>query len=635
MDPKELEDKVKELEKYKREEEKAKMKEEAQRFKELKHAKKSLQAEIGKTKRVAKKKEGEVAEVTKVCDKLQDQTSMSHDKQIRMDEKFKEHIETVTTKQSEHKTDMTQKMDDIGYVKGRLAHLNFALKSLESNMIVPFESTAPPPGAKTSPGGKVELGETETLQQEVEDLRDEATHLEEENRQLREELEAARAALRQDVEACEIAKAKAAAAASAAATAAANAAAVAARSTNRSPSPVHGSGREMRIPATTMAGVRTTISSGIGRQRVSGSPIGSPNIAIPPLLGSSRTSPPPGAAYAVGGASLVAGSGLVVNAGYAYGAPPAMVMAGDAAHAAGYAYAAPPATVMAGGMAGMPGYPGVVAGASGTMGTVVVRSTSPGPHSSPRPASAFPWAQNAPQMVQSATPGVSPLMLSQGSQFGATLPPLAQPMMSPTSFVQGAQAYPGPSPRAFAMVGGMPMAPPPAFAYSAPPMATMSMPAAPHTFEHGGYRVMGHGVSSAGTPVIAAAQPFSNFGPATAGPMAAMQPSGAPPPSQRQISSGPASTAASGQAGDSSEQWIDRRSGETRHRGSFIEDGGGAQAPPVMPKPNATPSGFQGVSAGGASDEALTGQPYSFAQIAHKATAAALREYRETHTGAA
>lgn len=129
---------------------------------------------------------------------------------------------------------------------------------------------------------------------------------------------------------------------------------------------------------------------------------------------------------------------------------------------------------------------------------------------------------------------------------------------------------------------------------------------------------------------MTAGHPISNFGHGT--PVAVAQ-STAGQQSQRQISSGP------GQAGnaDSVEQWVDRRTGETRHRGSFVDVDamgnlmGGSQIPPTMPKPNATPAGAGGEARGGGGAD---GGAFSFAQIAHKATAAALREYRETHTGA-
>jgi len=198
MNPAELEEKVLELERYKREEEQERAREQARRKREVLAARKKLQIEIKKTHQEVRARTAEVEAIERSVLKVQEHESRSIERQTNLNLRFQARVTDLETRTAEKAKFLQDRMTELGVARGRLTHLQFALRSLDDNLIIPVEisnsqeageggvSAAPP----SPPLRGAEL--TAALRLEAEELRTEARRLERENGMLHEELEEVR-----------------------------------------------------------------------------------------------------------------------------------------------------------------------------------------------------------------------------------------------------------------------------------------------------------------------------------------------------------------------------------------------------------------------------------------------------------
>lgn len=201
MDMAELEEKVEELQRYKREEERERQREHAKRNREMQTARRQLQREIKKTSQEARARAVEVEAIERTVMKIHENEERSIERHTQLNLRFQERITDMESKTSDKQQFLQERMTELGFAQGRLAHLQFALKCLDDNIIVPVDLDQPAleDSANATDGAPPALQEkasltgpslTATLRKEAERLRDEARRLERENGMLHEELKA-------------------------------------------------------------------------------------------------------------------------------------------------------------------------------------------------------------------------------------------------------------------------------------------------------------------------------------------------------------------------------------------------------------------------------------------------------------
>lgn len=195
MNPAELEEKVLELERYKKEEAVERARQHAKRKKELLGARRQLQREIKKTHQEVRARAAEVEGIERAVLKVQETESKSIERQKSFNIRFQDRVTDLESRTSEKAHFLQERMTELGHARGRLAHLQFALRSLDDNLIVPIETfPAAAEGGETVASGPPLSGPelTASLRRQAEELRSEARRLERENGMLHEELKEVR-----------------------------------------------------------------------------------------------------------------------------------------------------------------------------------------------------------------------------------------------------------------------------------------------------------------------------------------------------------------------------------------------------------------------------------------------------------
>lgn len=202
MNPAELEEKVLELERYKRDEEQERLREQAKKKREFLGARRKLQAEIKKTTQEVRARAAEVEAIERSVLKVQEHEERSIERQTHQNLRFQARVTDLESRTAEKAQFLQERMTELGLARGRLAHLQFALRSLDDNLIIPVETSdsqavagegggiAAPAAPKPPRLRGAEL--TAALRIEAEELRAEARRLERENGMLHEELKEVR-----------------------------------------------------------------------------------------------------------------------------------------------------------------------------------------------------------------------------------------------------------------------------------------------------------------------------------------------------------------------------------------------------------------------------------------------------------
>jgi hypothetical protein len=187
MNPAELEEKVLELERYKREEEQERAREQARKKRDMQQTRKQLQREIKKTHQEVRARTAEVEAIERTVIKVQEQEERSIERQTTLNLRFQKRATEVEARMEDKASFLQERQTELGMARGHLAHLQFALRSLDDNLIIPIgdEVEIPP-----TPLRGAEL--TAALRKEAEELRAEARRLERENGMLHEELKEVR-----------------------------------------------------------------------------------------------------------------------------------------------------------------------------------------------------------------------------------------------------------------------------------------------------------------------------------------------------------------------------------------------------------------------------------------------------------
>lgn len=185
----EMQEKVKELERYKKSEAKQKAREQAQRKKDLANARRHLQREVKKTQREVRQTTAEVETMERALLKLTDGQDQSVERQHRYLQNYEVQARARDNRSQEQTVQLQDKMSEVGHARGRLAYLQFALRSLDDNLMVPsdeasFEHHELARVQRPSRGPAL----TEHLRWEVEELMVKSDKLERENAQLQQEL---------------------------------------------------------------------------------------------------------------------------------------------------------------------------------------------------------------------------------------------------------------------------------------------------------------------------------------------------------------------------------------------------------------------------------------------------------------
>lgn len=195
----ELEEKVLELERYKRQEEQDRAKDLANRKRELLSARQQLQREIKKTHADVRLKTAEVEALENTVRSAVEQEERAIERQMRSNIGFQRNCQELEVRCTE-KTELLQdRQAELGLARGRLAHLQLALRTLDEDLNLPTEFAASledilenvnADGAPQRPLKGPEL--TAALRREAAQLHDEEKRLECENDMLQEELKEVR-----------------------------------------------------------------------------------------------------------------------------------------------------------------------------------------------------------------------------------------------------------------------------------------------------------------------------------------------------------------------------------------------------------------------------------------------------------
>eukprot|EP00747_Dinoflagellata_sp_TGD_P167834 gnl/TRDRNA2_/TRDRNA2_193025_c0_seq1.p1 gnl/TRDRNA2_/TRDRNA2_193025_c0~~gnl/TRDRNA2_/TRDRNA2_193025_c0_seq1.p1 ORF type:complete len:377 (-),score=76.58 gnl/TRDRNA2_/TRDRNA2_193025_c0_seq1:75-1121(-) len=194
MSIEELLEKVQELRRYKIEEERDKMREHAQRQKNMRTARGKLQREIQATALKASRSDREASNLNAVVAKLGEQQEISAARKQKLDEAFEQHVTSIESRQCEKAELLQGKMQETGRARGRLSHLQFAMRSLEQNMLIQFDDVSNRLRQKQGDNSTAEsaMATTAMMQSEVNELQVQNTTLSSQNATLREELQEVR-----------------------------------------------------------------------------------------------------------------------------------------------------------------------------------------------------------------------------------------------------------------------------------------------------------------------------------------------------------------------------------------------------------------------------------------------------------
>jgi len=203
--PDELQERMLELERYKIDDEREKCREQGRRTIELRTARRLLQREIRKGQSDARTGLAEVGNLDRACLKLAEYEERSLERKQRLDQRFDARLTDLETRQADLIQLLRDKMMEAGAAQGRLAHLRFALRSLdEEGLIVPLgevplgRGMADDGGHAFQPAGGGSGSRADALRQEVGALRAETDRLEAERAELREGIDSARRVLALD-----------------------------------------------------------------------------------------------------------------------------------------------------------------------------------------------------------------------------------------------------------------------------------------------------------------------------------------------------------------------------------------------------------------------------------------------------
>lgn len=190
----ELEEKVLELERYKRQEEQDRARDLAQRKRELLTARRQLQTEIKRTNAEVRQKTAEVEALEHVVINTQEQEERAIERQMRSNLGFQNKCAQLEARSSERTQLLQDRMVELGLARGRLAHLQMALRTLDEDLSLPAEfeetiqalegSNADASQRRQAKGPEL----TAALQKEAASLHEEEDRLARENDMLQEEL---------------------------------------------------------------------------------------------------------------------------------------------------------------------------------------------------------------------------------------------------------------------------------------------------------------------------------------------------------------------------------------------------------------------------------------------------------------
>jgi len=194
----ELEEKVLELERYKRKEEQDRTRDLAQRKRELLSARRQVQTEIKRANAKVRQTTAEVEALEKAVWNTQEKEERAIERQMRLNVGFQKACAGLDARSTEMTTLLQDKMVALGKSRGRLAQLQSALRTLETDLFLPveFEALLQDPeaveanAAQRQPSKGLEL--TAALRREAEELRDKEKRLKCENDMLQEELKEVR-----------------------------------------------------------------------------------------------------------------------------------------------------------------------------------------------------------------------------------------------------------------------------------------------------------------------------------------------------------------------------------------------------------------------------------------------------------
>lgn len=192
MDPAQLLEKVQELEKYKREEEREKKKEELQKRKMIITAKRRLKKEVEHTKHDVKKQDMETARCNRAVNHVMKVEEGITSKKAKAVEKFDEGLTKAQAKHNTGSAALQKKMEAAGTARGKLLHLEFAARMLETGFIVPTGPDAIEDGKKKKALTNGDSQFQDALMDELAVLRDETDALQQEHEQLLIELQESR-----------------------------------------------------------------------------------------------------------------------------------------------------------------------------------------------------------------------------------------------------------------------------------------------------------------------------------------------------------------------------------------------------------------------------------------------------------
>eukprot|EP00928_Gymnodinium_smaydae_P070422 TRINITY_DN54260_c0_g1_i1.p1 TRINITY_DN54260_c0_g1~~TRINITY_DN54260_c0_g1_i1.p1 ORF type:complete len:614 (-),score=72.61 TRINITY_DN54260_c0_g1_i1:333-2114(-) len=138
--PQQLAQRVRELESVERESKRVQAKSERDKKKELADAKKRIQKEIQAATRVVQRGEKEASKIASMVRNVEQQAEQIKQSQTRQHAAFEKSVAKMKEKRGMLEADLLQKTSVIGEARGRLAHVTFAAKMLESGVIVPVDS---------------------------------------------------------------------------------------------------------------------------------------------------------------------------------------------------------------------------------------------------------------------------------------------------------------------------------------------------------------------------------------------------------------------------------------------------------------------------------------------------------------
>lgn len=203
--PDDLQERVLELERYKIDDEREQCRESGRRTNELRTARRLMQREIRKGRHDAEMGLAEVGNLDRACLKLAECEERSLERKQQLDQRFDARLTDLETRQAEMIQLLREKVLEAGAAQGRLAHLRFALRSLdEEGLIVPLgevplgRGMADDGGHALQPAGGGSGSRTDALRREVDALRAETDRLEAERAELGEGIDSARRILELD-----------------------------------------------------------------------------------------------------------------------------------------------------------------------------------------------------------------------------------------------------------------------------------------------------------------------------------------------------------------------------------------------------------------------------------------------------